>query len=54
MFTNIYLVLLLLLAGSLVPKFHFQFLDFGNSLSVAVPSKVKKCFRACVTPVIPP
>ena len=26
----------------------------GNSLSVAVPSKVKKCLRACATPVIPP
>ena len=24
MFTNLYLVLLLLLAGSLIPKFHFQ------------------------------
>ena len=26
----------------------------GSSLSVAVPSKVKKCLRACATPVIPP
>ena len=26
----------------------------GNSLSVAVPSKVKKRLRACATPVIPP
>ena len=26
----------------------------GNSLSVAVPSKVKKCLQACATPVIPP
>ena len=26
----------------------------GDSLSVAVPLKVKKCLRACATPVIPP
>ena len=26
----------------------------GSSLSVAVPSKIKKCLRACATPVIPP
>ena len=26
----------------------------GSSLSVAVPSKVKECLRACATPVIPP
>ena len=26
----------------------------GNSLSVAVPSKIKKRLRACATPVIPP
>ena len=26
----------------------------GDSLSVTVPLKVKKCLRACVTPVIPP
>ena len=26
----------------------------GDSLTVAIPSKVKKCWQACVTPVIPP
>ena len=26
----------------------------GDSLSVTVPLKVKKCLRACVTPVISP
>ena len=26
----------------------------GDSLSVAIPSKVKKCWQACATPVIPP
>ena len=25
-----------------------------DSLSIAVPSKVKKCLQACATPVIPP
>ena len=26
----------------------------GDSLSAAIPSKVKKCLQACATPVIPP
>ena len=26
----------------------------GDSLSIAIPSKVKKCLQACATPVIPP
>ena len=26
----------------------------GNSLTIAAPSEVKKCLRACATPIIPP
>ena len=38
MFTNLYLILLLLLAGSLVPKFHFQLSEKSYK---EVPEKVE-------------
>ena len=40
MFTNVCLVLLLLLAGSLVPKFHLQLSEKSQK---DVPEKVEHC-----------
>ena len=38
--------------GSKIARINVEY--HGDSLFVAIPLKVKKCWQACATPVIPP
>ena len=38
--------------GSKIARINVEY--NGDSLFVAIPLKVKKCWQACATPVIPP